>query len=476
MKCKYILSLFMVLGLLGSCSKFIDVEPTHSIDGDFYFNSLDDVEAALIGAYAQMKSSNWFGDDTNPFLTLPDIISDNFRETNVSLANFTDHVNWSVVENDTRVANVWVAGYGVILRANIVLERVDQFAGEDQLRVNRIKAQAYAIRAMTHFDLMRYFVDNYDRNATTPGIPYVTTFDIQAKPGRGTVRESYDRIYEDVQMANSLFANIDQPINPSGRAYIDEFVVKAFMARMSLYNHNYEDAITYATDIINNFPLADRSRYPGIWTDANLDEVIWSYTFNTIQDGRIGSTIYFVPNDRLSFAVSADLQAEYDEDNDIRFESFIDTVGTPDLFIKYLAKTAQLGNPDGVVNFKVFRTSEMYLIRAEAHIRKASPDEGAALADLNALRAARIDGFVNGSESGAALEAAIALERRKELLGEGHRFFDLKRTTRTINRFNCTGNYCELLPGSRAWTWPIPDGEMRANPNIGDQNPGYTAP
>jgi len=94
------------------------------------------------------------------------------------------------------------------------------------------------------------------------------------------------------------------------------------------------------------------------------------------------------------------------------------------------------------------------------------------LADLNTLRAARIKGFVPGTETGNALKNAIALERRKELVCEGHRWFDLKRTAKTIERTECTDN-CTLLPDDRAWAWPIPIGEINANPSILPQNPGY---
>jgi hypothetical protein len=140
------------------------------------------------------------------------------------------------------------------------------------------------------------------------------------------------------------------------------------------------------------------------------------------------------------------------------------------VFSKYLAKEAQLSRPDGVVNFKSFRVAEMYLIRAEANARLNN--DAAALQDLNALREARIAGYTPEVLSGSALIDAIGVERRKELVGEGHRFFDLKRTTRTVQRSSCS-DYCTLPPSSRAWTWPIPQPEIDANPSILPQNPGY---
>jgi hypothetical protein len=209
--------------------------------------------------------------------------------------------------------------------------------------------------------------------------------------------------------------------------------------------------------------------FPDIWTDKSSDEVVWSVTFEAGQ-GQPGVLVYFPQVDASSYAPNPTLLASY-SNADIRLYSYFAFFGR-DIFIKYLAKEAQLDNPDGVVNFKAFRTGEMYLIRAEAYARKGAATEALGLLDLNTLRAARIAGYTNVTLSGVALANAIQTERRKELIGEGHRFFDLKRTTRQINRPDCTGT-CTLGPSRREWTWPIPQSEIDANPNILPQNNGY---
>jgi hypothetical protein len=137
--------------------------------------------------------------------------------------------------------------------------------------------------------------------------------------------------------------------------------------------------------------------------------------------------------------------------------------------VKHLGKGT---TTEGVVDWKAFRTGEMYLIRAEANAN--SNQAALALADLNTLRAARINGFVSGTESGAALTNAIELERRKELFMEGHRWLDLKRTTRSINRGEIAAPTTQsvLASNSRSWVWPIPQSERDANPNM-SQNSGY---
>jgi len=461
-----------------SCKKVLDVSPQYSLEGKD-LNSIEDYEFALTGAYASFRSANYYGatdGSSNAFVCLPDILSDNVNETTESLGNERVFSRWAYAEDENQIENTWIAAYRIITRANIVENNIDQFASENQGAVNRIKSQALAIRALVHFDLMRYFVDAYDRNSTSPGVPYMTVYDYEQKPPRGTVKEDYDHIDQDLKTAKTLMNNMDKAINASGsRAYIEASAINAILARMYLYSNQLDSAIKYAGLAISARPLASRIVFPDIWTDASVAEVFWSCVFET-GEGTPGSNVFFpvapAGTGRSQYRPNPTLVASYDQVNDIRYSSYFKAISGRLVLSKYLAKAAQLGKPDGVVNFKAFRTGEMYLIRAEAYARKGGTNEAAALADLNALRAARITGYAPVVLTGTALTDAIQDERRKELICEGHRFFDLKRTTRTINRANCT-SFCTLASTNRAWTWPIPQPEIDANPAILPQNPGY---
>lgn len=467
-----IVTAILVIATLASCKKIIESDPTHQLDGSTRFTSIEDFEFALTGAYALFRQGNYFGSASNAFVCLPDIMSDNLNETSESLGNYQTMSTWTYAEDEGNIGNTWQAAYRIISQANLVLRDIDDFSADHPGAVNRIKCQALAIRAMVHFDLLRYWTEEYDRNSTKPGIPYVTLFDYEQKPPRGTVKEVYDHIEADLQLARILVSNgIDKQINASGRAYIDIQAMNAILARVYLYSNQPDSAIKYSTFVINAIPLSNRTNFPNIWTDASSAEVIWSVSFNA-GEGRIGDNVYFVPNNRSSYRPNPTLVTMYDPVNDIRFNSYFQVRSGRLVLSKYLAKSAQLSRPDGVVNFKALRTGEMYLIRAEAYARKGGLDEALGLNDLNTIRAARIAGFIPGGETGAALMNAIELERRKELICEGHRWFDLKRTTKTINRPNCAV-FCTLDASDRAWTWPIPIAEINANPNILPQNPGY---
>jgi len=481
---KKILVILFLASFIISCKKVLNVNPEYNLDGQ-QLNSIQDYEFALTGAYTGFRSTNYYGATdaaSNAFVCLPDMLSDNVNETGESLGNERVFSRWSYAEDEGQIENTWIAGYRIITRANIVENKIDQFASDDQGAVNRIKAQALAIRALAHFDLMRYFADNYDRNSTTPGIPYITVFDYEQKPARGTVKDDYDHIESDLKTAKTLMSNMDHAINSgSSRAYMDANTINAILARVYLYSNQLDSAIKYATLAINAKPLASRTAFPDIWTDASTSEVFWSCVFEAGQ-GTPGANVYFPTTNRSQYRPNQTLVASYDAVNDIRYSSYFKSINTGNppnpsnptriVLSKYLAKAAQLGKPDGVVNFKAFRTGEMYLIRAEANGRKGGANEAAALADLNTLRAARINGYVPVVLSGSALQDAVQDERRKELICEGHRFFDLKRTTRTVSRANCS-SFCTLASTNRAWTWPIPQPEVDANPDILPQNPGY---
>jgi starch-binding outer membrane protein, SusD/RagB family len=482
MKAKYILYGLLITGAFftSSCNDIIDLEPEFVLDGSQRFNSLDDYEFSLTGAYALFRSASYYGNASGPagaFSTLPDMMSDNLTETQESLANFRQLVNWDYAADNGAIEGLWTDAYRIIAQANITLRGIDEFAAENQGKYNRIKGQALAIRAYVHFDLLRYFATDYDRNSNAPGIPYKLSFSTE-DIARPTVSQTWDNIFSDLEEAANLLQDVDRGINGTAnytnRSNIDAVTVQAILARAYLYAGLFAEAEAAATAVIQVVPLAPRSIFAGIWRDENIGatEVIWSVTFNA-GEGSPGSNVYFPNGNRSSFRVSNEVLSQYDRMNDIRYSSYFEIVGNRLVVSKYLGK----GNlRDGIVNWKVIRVSEMYLIRAEAIARQSGRD-AAALTDLNQLQATRIQGYVPVLLNGQALLDAIAEERRKELFVEGHRFFDLKRTTRMIERTDCGTAFtsCALGAQSRAWAWPIPINEINANALIGqeNQNPGY---
>ncbi|MDB5207678.1 MAG: RagB/SusD family nutrient uptake outer membrane protein [Flavisolibacter sp.] len=464
--------------VLVSCSKKIELEPTNTVNGDKFFTTIDDYDFVLTGAYSRLKQNSLYSgvNGGSIFLSAVDVAADNFYTGGDNLGALNGMFRWNYTADNDGVKGAWDAAYKVIQQANLSVRGINRFRGESPEKVNRIEGQARALRAFMHLEILRWWAPDYDRNSASLGIPYVDAFDLEQMPARPTVKQTYDKMEADLKAAKAMLSNVDVPIQSvtsiagTGRAYMDSLVVNAILARMYLYASQFDSAIKYSTYVINARPLATATEFPLIWQDATTREVIWSVNYQTI-DAPLAREIYrpasAAANDEVSWIPVTALVNSY-TGTDVRKPAYFVTRNGITVINKYFAK-AGITRPDGIVNFKVFRTAEMYLIRAEALARKGGFDI-AALADLNILRAAR--NAPTGSETGTALLTSIATERRKELFMEGHRFFDLKRTVRTVNRIQDCSSYCTLLPGNRAWALPIPQTEIIANPNM-KQNPGY---
>lgn len=472
---KKILSIASLLLVLATtaCNDVIDVQPTHVLGNNNVFTKVEDFDVALNGAYANMRGLYLNGLFTG---VIADMMSDNLHETAESLVNYKAVTDWVYKADQLRINQTWAVGYNLIHDANTVLDKIGTFTNSgNQKTANRIRGQALALRGWTHFNLLRYYGNNLDRNSTDPGIAIKiqTGSDLLS---RSSVKECYDQIYKDLEEARQILGDVDVAINTaSKKSRIDRTAVTGMLARVALYAKEYDKAANFAQEVIRAVPLATRAQFPGIWTDANVAEVLFATQYNSGEGGP-ALDVFSPATNRAQWDPARDLVALYNATTDVRYGAYftpttnfpgVNRAGRTVLVGKYIGRgTAR----DGNVNFKVLRVAEMYLIAAEALALTNKGTE--ALALLNQLRAARISNFVAGTESGAALTAAIATERRKELWMEGHRWFDIKRTTRALQRSSeCRAN-CTLPATNVAWTWPIPQDEILANSKM-TQNAGY---
>lgn len=142
---------------------------------------------------------------------------------------------------------------------------------------------------------------------------------------------------------------------------------------------------------------------------------------------------------------------------------------------KYLARRGDqnigdqnLTNPN---NYRAIRYADVLLMAAEAHNR-GNLDEVKALDYLNQVRKRAFCGddlscvYTPISPSGPALTDAILEERRLELMGEGHRFFDLVRTGRAAQAID------GFVAGKHE-LFPIPFQEIQFSAGNWSQNPNY---
>lgn len=452
--------LFLVFICALSCTK-LDLKPTDSIDPEKAFRNIGDINMGLIGAYAVIGSTP---------ININSTVSDEATFPTENTVGNSDAYRWLYDGSSGSVTSLYYDYYRGIDRINRTLEGMDKltFTTAELTLANRYKGELLALRAYFHFELLRAYAATYEPAAL--GIPYMKTSRI-SYPARDNFESVTANVKADLQAAKALIPSIF-----TDKTRITLLAVAAIQARVALYEKNWTDAITYSTEVINAAPLATRAQFPGIWTDANDNEVIWKAKRVGTTDSRVGDFYFRQTGGIVLYAPSMKLINTFDRVNDVRFASYIkfDATRTAPksqfLVNKYIGGTS---SAPGLTDIKLFRTGEMYLIRAEA---KAETNADGA-ADLNTLRAARITGYMPATfASKAALIDAIYTERFKELAFEGHRFYDLRRRNLPVERLaidaiNASGAVL-LLPSKAQYALPIPSNEVLINKNT-VQNPNY---
>ncbi|MBV8253521.1 MAG: RagB/SusD family nutrient uptake outer membrane protein [Chitinophaga sp.] len=453
-----------------SCNKMLDIKPTDQVDGEDIFKSLTTVNRAVLGVYA-----GWEPEYT---LRIGSVTADEcvIGTKNAGVNGSAQNLfRWAFTGYDPEIVAPWTNAYQVINRVNRILEGLPKVPAqnkeEEQQKIH-LQSELLAIRAFEHFELYRMYGSAGVYNPDAYAVPYVTTSDINAKPARPTVAAFFKALEQDLTKA---LENSDEATDITR---MNQAAMYALQARVALYTNNWTSALENADKATANNKLAERTEFPGIWTDKNNAEVIFKLKRTNQSAMRPGDIwknaslgiVYFAPAQKLLHA--------YDAENDIRFDAYFDHDPAlvadgqlPDVIAKY-------AGADGAENrndIKVFRTGEMYLVRAEAYTNLGRLQEAAE--QLNTLRSKRIEGYEAETFTDAqALKAAIQEERYLELPFEGHRFFDLKRWGLPVNRLaGDTGDdgQLSLNPSAIYYYLPIPQAEILSNPNIRPNNNGW---
>jgi hypothetical protein len=460
------IALIMIFG--SACKKTVDIQPTDLIPTNTAFQSVDDLDKGAIGAYSAYSYEN--------DIWIASIAADDVRWGLDNVArNYGLAHKWNFDPGNGESTAAWANTYTAIDRLNRVLEASDAINPTDPTQIAtkaRIRGELLALRGFYHFQLLRSYAAGY--TPTSLGVPYITKSEIFGKPARQSFADVMALVKKDLTDGKAL---IPAAYTVADFSRVTRVAVSAMQARVALYNKDWDDAVTYSSEVIAARPLATRTVYPSIWTDASTTEVV----FRLNRAATSVNTLWTDTNNDVFFSPSNKLISTFDVTNDIRYSTFIkfdNTVAAN----REQWKVNKYPGQSAAVRFnhvKVFRTSEMYLIRSEAYASRAASDLVAAAADLTALRAQRITGALPVVFTSLAdAQAQIDLERFKELAFEGHRYFDLKRRNVAIVRNDndiTTGNAIPktLNPTDRNYTLPIPTGEIFANPNILPNNPGY---
>jgi starch-binding outer membrane protein, SusD/RagB family len=497
MKNIYKVSLMALFMGFFSCDDATDIVQESELSEDLAYQTVDDLRSGLYGVYAAYGPDAG-GNGDGDILVFNDLFTDNMRKGDSNTGQGVTEYNFTLQPLTPFVGTIWGNRYGTINYANRVLRAWDRIfptltSQDDIEAANEIKAQLLALRALCHFDLMCYFVEDYNA-LESPGVilmDFVPADVLDVFP-RATVGESWDFINNDIEQATVLMGDTFDSVleHGSGAAiyYLGPEAINAIHARIAIFQGDNEQALTLSTDLVSARPIATLTatvKYADIFNnDATSTEDIFRLPRRLSTDSSILNLYFFNAADDGGdpyYEVSKELYELY-SDADVRK----DVVVNPDFAPALLLEGKYKGNVDGksprMNDFKMIKSSEMQLIKAEAQARLGNLTGAAASVRL--LRQRRITGsqLLPVYDDLQEALADVLLERRKELAFEGHRFLDLKRIGQEIglgidrNEEDCASfqaTNCFLPAGDYRFTMPIPRSETSANPTI-QQNTGYT--
>ena len=349
--------------------------------------------------------------------------------------NAIDLINSLSTAMSSEVLSQWQGYYKALMQVNNVYSIAQEM--EAGAMRNKVLGECHYFRAYLHLCLVTRFGD----------VPLMKK-NTDDKVSRTPAAEVWQFIYEELGAAISLLGTPDE-----GYHYLSADAAKALKARVCLYMGKKTEAVELAEGLIADARYSLDS-FEKIFRGANNKEVIFSFSCLNTDQSKIAISAMFYsynhPNSgSYSYAPAADVMAMY-EDADLRKEISITTLDNLNFINKY--PSGQKGTDPVVIS----RLAEMYLISAEAQ----GVEKG--LGRLNELRQARgLNKVLPGTE--AEFVEAILTERRKEFLCEGHRWYDLVRTGKAVEKLGIEP-YQTLMP--------IPAAERQANKNL-TQNNGY---
>ncbi|SIN68048.1 RagB/SusD family nutrient uptake outer membrane protein [Chitinophaga niabensis] len=479
---KYIISI-IIIGAFASCSKWLDVQPKSEVSQDALFSTEDGFKEAVNGLYSKSVKEQLYGRElTYGFL---DAFAQNYS------VDITDTWRYGVVMKFNRKElgfvqrnnQIWEGLYSVAANANLILEHIEDKKGIlTNANYNIIKGEALAMRAYTHFDILRLYAESYLTGANSTGIPYVTKFSKDIPP-MFKVGEAIDLMLKDLLAAKELLRASDPILSPGykvgyprtdtatetkgeiflqvRRHRMNYYAVCGELARVYLYKGDKVNALSNALEVINSnkFPFTKQADFLNP-DEEKKDRILYKelifglYAPNmndrmkeVLTNGQTG--LYVTLSEGRNIYETGGVGGD-----DFRYKQWLQeqsgSSGTYLRVVKY--------NRDNDANLHdlmmpCIRLSEMYYIAAECTF---DTDAAKGWDYFNTVRLNRGIGTKLSDPSKIVFMNELLKEVRKEFFSEGQMFYMYKRLNMAI-----AGQSGVTIPASKAvFVLPFPDDEI----------------
>lgn len=509
--------LILTAAVLAASCDWLNVTPSNAVDEDDLFTTGYGCRNALNGVYLKIGSPNLYGRNMSWGLlsaVAQEYLTDDSTQGKNSAQVCRDGADFVYNSTTTRpmVEAIWETSYSIIANLNKIIEHVDgiplrEFAyGEDERGL--IKAEAYALRAMLHFDLLRLYAPAPATNPSGTYIPYREEFS-SSLGEKLSVREVINKVLRDISLAEPVLRKFDVETHPeamyaskmnepttnmnaryrfNSRIYIDDMgqffwyrgwrmnymALMAFKARVCLYGGSgfYPNAKAAAHEVFETFYR--NKKWLGFNSSDKIvcqrearytklsDDVLFGAYYRTLATDFDAALFSSDNNVKYPLANVEDLFAS---DNtglykDWRLEYILsktNTSSTSWYTLKYSVSTepevSAIENP----MIPLIRFSEVCYILAEIAASEGKITEG--ISYLETVRKAR------GAERSLSLSVKtaeqlmeeIVMDARKDFLCEGNMFYMYKRLN--YKQLPSASRPGEMKDASFAYVFPVPTSE-----------------
>lgn len=473
MKHSLLIPVLTITLALSACD-VLNTEPEQEISSGLVFDSVENAEGAVTGMYQVVRTSSGYGGFS---MMASEFTTDN-TDFQGSFSTWQEVARFEIPADNGTVESQWQTLYDGINRANNVLAHIEDVPDITREQIDRWRGEALFVRAILHFQLVRYFAQPYGFTADNShrGVPYMT------EPGEGageqnlvspdTVDDVYRNIISDLQEAELLVPpSLGSDARTRGRGSLG--AVQGFLAGVYLHMSDWENVILYTGRVMDSSIDYSLGGIPGIYRPGNSSEDVFAVQMTPDTNPGVNASMPSLhtplPVGRGDISPTADLMDAF-EPGDLRESALIYEEGGR----LWTAKYASSNNDD---NVRVIRYADILLSRAEALQEEAGGIviDPEALGLLNQVRGRAGLGDLDAGIhvlTGSDLLGRILQERRVELAFEGHRKWDLLRRGEDVVNIRSTANV-PVEYGADEMIFPIPLRETDVNGNLG-QNPGYT--
>ncbi len=420
-----------------SCDNFLDITPT----GKVIASTGEEYRAMLTYEY------KYFPKDRHMTTVRTDELKFSGSTASSDLDAYLDLWLWKD-ENPSPTTSYfsWRSYYHAIYIANYIIEHQEEITDASAKTINQLVGEAYMMRAYCHFLLVNLYAEPYTHctPATTRGVPMMLEADVNAIPGSSSVETIYQQVLSDI-------AEAEQRLNVTkwdeGENYrFSTISAQALRARTYLYMGRWQEALTAAKAVIAaHGDLEDLNVSSALLPDSyqSAENIVALEQFSS----NLSTVINQPSNDFISLYRTGDQRkSKY--------------------FKRATSTTWTLLKSDGYCSF---RSAEAYLTAAEAAAQLN--DLTGAVDLLKPLLQKRLNAtaYQEALDLMAPMNQSQLLqeiydERARELAFEGHRWYDLRRTTQPALTRTYGGQTYTLTP--EKYTMRFPTEAVESNPEI----------